>query len=142
MGIGCLVDHDQRSPVFCAVVFSQVYKISVSFGSALLRLVLDISALLCYYAHSNICKYMVRLNTNVSLLLFCMCLLSQVLVFDPSEWDVSSRGLRREQCQLGTWCLIFTWQCPSCPEGRCCSCFYSAAWCSPLWQTVSNFIHL
>lgn len=43
----------------------------------------DISALLYYYAHSNICKYMVGLNTNVSVLLFCMCLLSQVLVFDP-----------------------------------------------------------
>lgn len=43
----------------------------------------DISALLCYYAHSNVCKYIVGLNTNVSLLLFCMCLLSQVLVFDP-----------------------------------------------------------
>lgn len=82
MGIGCLVDHDQRSPVLCAVVFLQVYKISVSFGSAL-RLTFDISALLCYYAHSNICKYTVSLNTNVSVLLFCMCLLSQVLVFDP-----------------------------------------------------------
>lgn len=51
---------------------------------------------------------------------------------------MSSRGLRREQCQLGTWCLIFTWQCPSCPEGRCCSCFFSAAWSSPHCQTVST----
>lgn len=46
-------------------------------------LVFDISALLCYYAHSNICKYVASLNTNVPVLLFCMCFLSQVLVFDP-----------------------------------------------------------
>lgn len=81
MGIGCLVDCDQRSSVLCAVVYLQVNKISVS--PSALRLALDISALPCYYVHSNVCKYMVSLNTNVSLLLFCMCLLSQVLVFDP-----------------------------------------------------------
>lgn len=87
---GYLVPCWSRPKIFSAVwcffliflFFLQVCNISISFGSAL-RLAFDISALLCYHTHSNVCKYMVSLNTNVSLLLFCMCLLFQVLVFDP-----------------------------------------------------------
>lgn len=66
----------------CVLLFS--YKCT-KFLSPLVLLcdLLLIFLLYCYYAHSNVCKYMASLNTNVSVLLFCMCLLSQVLVFDP-----------------------------------------------------------
>lgn len=145
---GCLVDCDQRSPsvVFRRCFPSKLYKkIPPPCLLWLCRAptsdwLFDIPASLWYYAHSNICKYAAGRNTNAAVLLFCMCLLSQVLVFDPSEWDVSSRGPRREQCQLGAWSPVFTWQRPSCTEGRSCSCFYSAAWCSPPWQTVSTVL--
>lgn len=81
---GCLVDRDQRSPVLCALLFSyKCRKYLFSLVQLCDLLLIFFFALLCYYAHSNVCKYIVSLNTNVSLLLFSMCLLSQVLVFDP-----------------------------------------------------------
>lgn len=82
--LGALWSRPKISHVVCSCFLTSAH---TKFSSPLVLLCscshFDISALLCFYAHSNVCKYSVGLNTNVSLLLFCMCLLSQVLVFDP-----------------------------------------------------------
>lgn len=85
------------------------------------------------------CRDVVSLIADVCVLLFCMCLLSQVFVFDL---DILGRGQQgTEQKQFVTWCVIFTWQGPIAPEGGCWSCFHSAACCSRLWQRVSVLIY-
>lgn len=84
---GYFVSRWSRPKISCLVFSYFPTSIHINFLSHLVLFCsyshFDISALLCYYDHSNICKYMIGLNTNVAVLLFCMCLLSQVLVFDP-----------------------------------------------------------
>lgn len=85
------------------------------------------------------CRDVVSLIADVCVPLFCMCLLSQVFVFDL---DILGRGQQgTEQKQFLTWCVIFTWQGPLAPEGGCWSSFHSAACCSRLWQRVSALIY-
>lgn len=59
-----------------------------------------------------------------------------------SLWLRESRaGIEREQCQPGTWCLIFACPCPSCPLGFL-FCYCWAACNSPLRRTVSTTLQL
>lgn len=61
------------------------------------------------------CRDVVSLIADVCVPLFCMCLLSQVFVFDL---DILGRGQQgTEQKQFLTWCVIFTGQGPLAPEG-------------------------
>lgn len=57
-------------------------------------------------------------------------------------WICESRvGTEGEQCQPGTWRLIFARPCPSCPLGFL-FCYCWAAFNSPLRQTVSTTLQL
>lgn len=59
-----------------------------------------------------------------------------------SLWLRESRaGIEGEQCQPGTWCLIFACPCPSCPLGFL-FCYCWAARNSPLRRTVSTTLQL